>query len=408
MGTKPKGHSSSIVAVPAYVIQGVKILLLMNATLAIGLMIPHFALSDVMGSENWETKHGLAISVIIITIIVFCLNSFGLYWFQTLYIPPSVATRPSRAPNQSPPSDAKRNSDTDDIIGVASVDGERRESKLGIQGTWQLDINPDHQEGEKGKGGGSDVIGKLDVGLGVSMFNWWKKDAQERREFEKKAKKRKKINPQKLPDRRNNQPFKYLAVIDFEATCMENEFINPQEIIEFPVHVLNSNDSSTKARFHHYVKPIHHPKLTEFCSNLTGITQEVVDLGKTFAEIWYDFREFMEFHGLTEKNTLFCISGDWDLKTMWPNQAKLVGLQTPPYFERWMNIKTLCGREFAQLPKNIIQLLDILGLKHVGHHHSGIDDVENIRNCVKYMLRKGVVFQPTSYLKDLINTPGFG
>lgn len=189
---------------------------------------------------------------------------------------------------------------------------------------------------------------------------------------------------------------------------MENEFINPQEIIEFPVHVLNSNDSSTKARFHHYVKPIHHPKLTEFCSNLTGITQEVVDLGKTFAEVWYEFREFMEFHGLTEKNTLFCISGDWDLKTMWPNQAKLVGLQTPPYFERWVNIKTLCGREFAQLPKNIIQLLDILGLKHVGHHHSGIDDVENIRNCVKYMLRKGVVFQPTSYLKDLINTPGFG
>jgi len=118
MGTKPKGHSSSIVAVPAYVIQGVKILLLMNATLAIGLMIPHFALSDVMAAENWETKHGLAISVIIITIIVFCLNSFGLYWFQTLYIPPSVATRPSRLPNQSPPSDAKRNSDTEDIIGV--------------------------------------------------------------------------------------------------------------------------------------------------------------------------------------------------------------------------------------------------------------------------------------------------
>jgi len=255
---------------------------------------------------------------------------------------------------------------------------------------------------------GSDVIGKLDVGLGVSMFNWWKKDAQQRREFEKNAKKRKKINPQKLPDRRNDQPFKYLAVIDFEATCMENEFINPQEIIEFPVHVLNANDGSTKARFHHYVQPIHHPKLTEFCSNLTGITQEVVDLGKTFVEVWYTFREFMEFHGLTEKNTLFCISGDWDLKTMWPNQAKLVGLQTPPYFERWVNIKTLCGGEFAQLPKNIIQLLDILGLKHVGHHHSGIDDVENIRNCVKYMLGKGVVFQPTSYLKDLINTPGFG
>jgi len=379
-------------------------------------MIPHFVFGELSrSSEKWTASHGLAISVIIITCIVLILNSFGIYMFHTLYIPPSAAKASVQKHHGS--SDVKH-SDTEDVIGGANFDGERRDSQLQIQGTWQLDVKPDGADPNK-KGGmpesaptltprGSDVIGKLDVGLGVSMFNWWKKDAQERREFEKKAKKRKKINPQKLPDRRKEQPFKYLAVIDFEATCMENEFINPQEIIEFPVHILNSSDSSTKARFHHYVKPIHHPQLTEFCTNLTGITQEVVDLGKTFAEVWYEFREFMEFHGLSEKNTVFCISGDWDLKTMWPNQAKLVGLQTPPYFERWVNIKTLCGNEFAQLPKNIIQLLDILGLKHVGHHHSGIDDVENIRNCVKFMLRKGVVFKPTSFLKDLINTPGFG
>lgn len=418
---KEKGENgSSIIAVPANTINVIKMFLILNWILALGLMIPHFVFGELSrSSEKWTASHGLAISVIIITCIVLILNSLGIYMFHTLYIPPSVARAPVQKHQGS--SDVKH-SDTEDIVGggqmsndrrpgtagrTVNFDGERRDSQLQIQGTWQLDVKPDEADSTK-KGGGSDVIGKLDVGLGVSMFNWWKKDAQERREFEKKAKKRKKINPQKLPDRRKEQPFKYLAVIDFEATCMENEFINPQEIIEFPVHILNSSDSSTKARFHHYVKPIHHPQLTEFCTNLTGITQEVVDLGKTFAEVWYEFREFMEFHGLSENNTVFCISGDWDLKTMWPNQAKLVGLQTPPYFERWVNIKTLCGNEFAQLPKNIIQLLDILGLKHVGHHHSGIDDVENIRNCVKFMLRKGVVFKPTSFLKDLINTPGFG
>jgi len=385
VGAKEKGENgSSIIAVPANTINVIKMFLILNWILALGLMIPHFVFGELSrSSEKWTASHGLAISVIIITCIVLILNSFGIYMFHTLYIPPSVARAPVQKHQGS--SDVKH-SDTEDIVGGDEI------------------VEIDFPNGS----GGSDVIGKLDVGLGVSMFNWWKKDAQERREFEKKAKKRKKINPQKLPDRRKEQPFKYLAVIDFEATCMENEFINPQEIIEFPVHILNSSDSSTKARFHHYVKPIHHPQLTEFCTNLTGITQEVVDLGKTFAEVWYEFREFMEFHGLSENNTVFCISGDWDLKTMWPNQAKLVGLQTPPYFDRWVNIKTLCGNEFAQLPKNIIQLLDILGLKHVGHHHSGIDDVENIRNCVKFMLRKGVVFKPTSFLKDLINTPGFG
>jgi len=404
VGAKEKGENgSSIIAVPANTINVIKMFLILNWILALGLMIPHFVFGELSrSSEKWTASHGLAISVIIITCIVLILNSFGIYMFHTLYIPPSVARAPVQKHQGS--SDVKH-SDTEDIVGGESFNNlhtlildHQEEGRPSIDQWIELST----------ASRGSDVIGKLDVGLGVSMFNWWKKDAQERREFEKKAKKRKKINPQKLPDRRKEQPFKYLAVIDFEATCMENEFINPQEIIEFPVHILNSSDSSTKARFHHYVKPIHHPQLTEFCTNLTGITQEVVDLGKTFAEVWYEFREFMEFHGLSENNTVFCISGDWDLKTMWPNQAKLVGLQTPPYFDRWVNIKTLCGNEFAQLPKNIIQLLDILGLKHVGHHHSGIDDVENIRNCVKFMLRKGVVFKPTSFLKDLINTPGFG
>jgi len=409
-GTKSKGeHGRGMVAIPDNAIRIVKTLLLFNLFLATCLMVSHFALGEVINpSEKFSASHGLAISVVIVTLIVLFLNALGLWYLNSLYIPPSVATNS----NQSIASrSAQRHSDNEDVVGgenFTPIDGERRDSKLQIQETWQLHVKPDRKDDGTTKGGGSDVIGKLDVGLGVSMFNWWKKDAQERREFEKKAKKRKKINPQKLPDKRTKQPFKYLAIIDFEATCMENEFINPQEIIEFPVHILNSIDSSTKARFHHYVKPIHHPKLTDFCTNLTGITQEVVDLGKTFAEVWYEFREFMEFHNLTESNTLFCISGDWDLKTMWPNQARLVGLRTPPYFERWVNIKTLCGNEFAQLPKNIIQLLDMFGLKHVGHHHSGIDDVENIRNCVKFMLRKGVVFEPTSYLKDLIGTPGFG
>jgi len=432
-GTKKKGeYARGMVLVPESGIRVVKILLLLNLFLATCLMISHFALGEVIKpTEKYSANHALALSVVFVTFIVLFLNALGLWYLNSLYIPPSVATNS----NQSVAS--QRHSDIEDVIGGENfsnihtvivtnraeglltspdsyielspqIDGERRDSKLQIQETWQLHVKPDRKGDGTTKGGGSEVIGKLDVGLGVSMFNWWKKDAQERREFEKKAKKRKKINPQKLPDRRTKQKFKYLAIIDFEATCMENEFINPQEIIEFPVHVLNSVDSSTKARFHHYVKPIHHPKLTDFCTNLTGITQEVVDLGKTFAEVWYEFREFMEFHGLTERNTLFCISGDWDLKTMWPNQARLVGLGTPPYFECWCNIKVLCGNEFAQLPKNIIQLLDMFGLKHVGHHHSGIDDVENIRNCVKYMLRKGVVFQPTSFLKDLIGTPGFG
>ena len=36
--------------------------------------------------------------------------------------------------------------------------------------------------------------------------------------------------------------------------------------------------------FHHYVTPVHNPKLTKFCTELTGITQEMVD-GKLKLEV---------------------------------------------------------------------------------------------------------------------------
>lgn len=50
-----------------------------------------------------------------------------------------------------------------------------------------------------------------------------------------------------------------------------------QEIIEFPCILVeftaDNRGFETKSCFHSYVKPIVHPNLTEFCTQLTGITQ---------------------------------------------------------------------------------------------------------------------------------------
>lgn len=66
----------------------------------------------------------------------------------------------------------------------------------------------------------------------------------------------------------------YYCVIDFEATC-EKE--NPQdykhEIIEFPAVLVDSTTLEVVDIFHYYCKPVLKPKLTEFCQELTGITQ---------------------------------------------------------------------------------------------------------------------------------------
>jgi hypothetical protein len=73
------------------------------------------------------------------------------------------------------------------------------------------------------------------------------------------------------------QDFDYVVVIDFEATCAKDmNALKPQEIIEFPAVIVDCRRLTLGDSFHTYVKPVHHPILTEFCTSLTGISQEQV------------------------------------------------------------------------------------------------------------------------------------
>lgn len=62
-------------------------------------------------------------------------------------------------------------------------------------------------------------------------------------------------------------------VYDFECQCeKEKVSLNFQEIIEFPVVVIDVEKQEIVAEFHTYVKPTVDPILTDFCTELTGIT----------------------------------------------------------------------------------------------------------------------------------------
>ena len=76
-------------------------------------------------------------------------------------------------------------------------------------------------------------------------------------------------------------PFDYICVFDFECTCNNDPAhkLNSQEIIEFPVVVIDVKTRVIKSVFQTYVKPTLDPQLTPFCTELTGIVQEQVDGG---------------------------------------------------------------------------------------------------------------------------------
>ncbi|KXJ73942.1 hypothetical protein RP20_CCG014703 [Aedes albopictus] len=76
--------------------------------------------------------------------------------------------------------------------------------------------------------------------------------------------------------------FQYLIIIDFEATCWSAEDAQKwrkNEIIEFPAVLLNLSNGQIESEFRQYVMPIENPRLSEFCTQLTGIRQDQVEGG---------------------------------------------------------------------------------------------------------------------------------
>ncbi|XP_032243157.1 ERI1 exoribonuclease 3 [Nematostella vectensis] len=185
--------------------------------------------------------------------------------------------------------------------------------------------------------------------------------------------------------------FDYYLVLDFEATCDDKNKPKPQEIIEFPVTKVNSRTLQTEAEFHQYVCPTAHPKLTTFCTDLTGITQDMVEGKPDLQTTLQTFHDWMGENGLLDSglSSCFVTCGDWDLKTMLPLQCKHLNIPVPTYFRKWINIKKVYSDVMGKQSKiGMPGMLHGLGLELVGRHHSGIDDARNITKILVALARK--------------------
>ena len=191
----------------------------------------------------------------------------------------------------------------------------------------------------------------------------------------------------------------HYLVLDFEATCDENETPEPQEIIEFPVLKVNATTMETEATFHAYVQPTAHPILTPFCTQLTGITQEMVNGKPSLMEVLNVFDQWMITENLKNNAKIcFVTCGDWDLKTMLPGQCEYLKVDVPTYFKKWVNIKKAFSKITGSKAVSMVHMLRILGLTLDGRHHSGIDDSKNIAKILKELLKRSPNIQPTTVL----------
>ncbi|XP_064508275.1 3'-5' exoribonuclease 1 isoform X2 [Pseudopipra pipra] len=139
--------------------------------------------------------------------------------------------------------------------------------------------------------------------------------------------------------------YDYICVVDFEATCEEGnppEFVH--EIIEFPVVLVNTHTLEIEDSFQQYVKPEINPKLSNFCINLTGITQDIVDKADTFPQVLQNVVEWMRQRELGTKYSYSMLTdGSWDMSKFLNIQCRVSRIKYPSFAKKWINIRKSYG-----------------------------------------------------------------
>ncbi len=186
----------------------------------------------------------------------------------------------------------------------------------------------------------------------------------------------------------NLEKYSYYLIVDLEATCCDKKSIPRREMetIEIGAVMVESNELQTIDDFSIFIKPNRHPTLTNFCTQLTSITQQDVDTASTFTEALKQFKSWLYKYD----NFLFCSWGDYD-KNQLSQDCQYHNIAYPVGSEH-INIKKLFS--FSQNLKKIYGMVDALkkvGLRLEGTHHRGIDDAKNMAKLMPYILGRELI-----------------
>ncbi|CAO3570827.1 unnamed protein product [Mortierella alpina] len=257
-----------------------------------------------------------------------------------------------------------------------------------------------------------------------------------------------------------NSRYDYYLCFDVEATCEKGfSFEFPNEVIEFPVVLLDGSSLEVVDEFHSYVRPTNRPILSDFCIELTGIKQQTIDEAPTFTEVLSLFEGWLTKHNIIlgqytppsntdstgnhasnkrakkskskkgKKNNAnnnpfqhaqsaaaindfsygatFCFvtDGPFDIRDFIGKQCLHSGILRPSYFaQSYLDIRTLFRTFFDLIHwMNLEGMLKFLGETFEGRQHSGICDARMV-GLIARRLANGFSYELDSDDNDSIST----
>lgn len=173
-----------------------------------------------------------------------------------------------------------------------------------------------------------------------------------------------------------------ILVVDLEATCDESAPAFDMETIEVGA-VWVAPDGSVLDRLQTFARPVINPRLTPFCSTLTGIRQADVDSAPAFPAVAQALRAFVARH--RQPGSMWASWGAWDGKQLERDSARH-GMP-PPIDLPHVNAKRLFAKA-RRIGKEVgmAKACELVGLELEGAHHRALDDALNMARLLPWVL----------------------
>jgi len=173
-----------------------------------------------------------------------------------------------------------------------------------------------------------------------------------------------------------------IYIVDVEATCWKEKPPDGQisEIIQVGIVEFNLPSGNISSKVSYNIRP-QYSKVSEFCTELTGITPEELEGEKNFSQVYDMIKE--RFPHL--ENYTWASYGDYDRKHF----KEMSHLHKRAYLfgGTHLNIKNLFALKWGLSKEvDLKKALKILNKELVGQHHNALDDALNTIEIFKACL----------------------
>ena len=187
----------------------------------------------------------------------------------------------------------------------------------------------------------------------------------------------------------------HFLVVDLEGTCDKTGFPRGErETIEIGAVLVRASDLKTVREFQTFVRPVRHPVLTQYCRDLTSISQLDVESASGFVEA------FQAFCALTPniQTTPLVSWGGYDQRQL-KRDCVYHGIEFPcgKHIDLSLSFMRHAG---LKRRLSMVNAMKRVGLELSGVLHRGIDDARNLTRLMPWALGRQEIPKSTASVSE--------